>query len=162
MGFCRTNLFKRLESIDDCGQWDPAKDTKLTSLIDLLTKRHRKEKIIVFSQFADTVRYLERRLKSAGIKAMAAVSGDTADPTSFAWRFSPGSNNKRDKIGPDQELRILIATDVLSEGQNLQDGAIIVNYDLPWARAPGLSWRSAPRLDADYRLNPRPANVRRS
>jgi hypothetical protein len=31
------------------------------------------------------------------------------------------------------ELRILIATDVLSEGQNLQDGAIIVNYDLPWA-----------------------------
>jgi superfamily II DNA or RNA helicase len=122
-----------LKIIKDCGQWDPEKDTKLNSLIDLLTKKHPKEKIIVFSQFADTVRYLERRLKSAGIKAMAGVSGETSDPTSFAWRFSPASNNKRDKIGPDQELRVLIATDVLSEGQNLQDGAIIVNYDLPWA-----------------------------
>lgn len=64
---------------------------------------------------------------------MAAVSGETSDPTSFAWRFSPNSNNKRDRIQPDEELRILIATDVLSEGQNLQDGAILVNYDLPWA-----------------------------
>jgi len=122
-----------LKIIDDCGQWNPTKDTKLTSLIDVLTKRHPQEKIIVFSQFADTVRYLERRLKSSGIKAMAAVSGETSDPTSFAWRFSPVSNNKRDEIGPDQELRVLIATDVLSEGQNLQDSAIIVNYDLPWA-----------------------------
>src|SRR5690606_15030380 len=46
---------------------------------------------------------------------------------------SPVSNNRREQIKPEQELRILIATDVLSEGQNLQDGAIVVNYDLPWA-----------------------------
>ncbi len=97
----------------------------------MLTKKHPKEKVLVFSQFADTVRYLERRLKGAGVNAMAAVSGDTSDPTSFAWRFSPGSNNKRDKIKIAEELRVLIATDVLSEGQNLQDGAILVNYDLP-------------------------------
>ena len=37
------------------------------------------------------------------------------------------------QIAPDQELRVLVATDVLSEGQNLQDGAIVVNFDLPWA-----------------------------
>jgi len=43
------------------------------------------------------------------------------------------SNNKRDQIRPEDELRVLIATDVLSEGQNLQDCAIVVNYDLPWA-----------------------------
>lgn len=122
-----------LKILDDCGQWDPGKDTKLASLLDLLTKKHPKEKIIIFSQFADTVRYLERQLKSGAIKSMAAVSGKTSDPTSFAWRFSPGSNNKRDKIKPDEELRVLIATDVLSEGQNLQDAAILVNYDLPWA-----------------------------
>lgn len=54
-------------------------------------------------------------------------------PTSYAWRFSPASNNKRDRVTPAQELRVLLATDVLSEGQNLQDGAIVVNYDLPWA-----------------------------
>lgn len=122
-----------LKILDDCGPWDPAKDTKLAALIDLLTKKHPNEKVIVFSQFADTVRYLDWQLKQSGLKSMAAVSGETFDPTSFAWRFSPGSNNKRDKIKDDDELRVLIATDVLSEGQNLQDGAILVNYDLPWA-----------------------------
>lgn len=128
-----TDSARLLKILDDCGDWDHAKDTKLTALIELLTRKHSKEKVLVFSQFADTVRYLERRLKGAGLKDMAAVSGETSDPTSFAWRFSPGSNNKRDKVKPEEELRVLIATDVLSEGQNLQDGAILVNYDLPWA-----------------------------
>ena len=122
-----------LKIIDDCGQWDPSKDAKLAALSDLLTKKHPGEKVMIFSQFADTVRYLERQLKAKGLKSLAAVSGETSDPTEFAWRFSPGSNNKRSTIKPDDELRILIATDVLSEGQNLQDGAILVNYDLPWA-----------------------------
>lgn len=128
-----TDSARLLKIIDDCGQWDPSKDTKLASLFDLLTKKHPKEKIIIFSQFADTVRYLERQLKARGLKSIAAVTGETSDPTSFAWRFSPSSNNKRDKFKVDEELRVLIATDVLSEGQNLQDGAILVNYDLPWA-----------------------------
>lgn len=64
---------------------------------------------------------------------MEGVTGDSEDPTRLAWRFSPTSNGKREVISPDQELRILIATDVLSEGQNLQDGHVIVNFDLPWA-----------------------------
>ena len=62
---------------------------------------------------------------------MAAATGDSPDVTKLAWRFSPRSNEK-DDLG-NGELRILIATDVLSEGQNLQDCAIVVNYDLPWA-----------------------------
>ena len=49
------------------------------------------------------------------------------------WRFSPVSNNKGSVVGPESELRVLVATDVLSEGQNLQDCSIVVNYDLPWA-----------------------------
>src|SRR5205085_6207794 len=40
---------------------------------------------------------------------------------------------KRAQIAPEDELRVLIATDVLSEGQNLQDASIVVNFDLPWA-----------------------------
>src|SRR4029079_6459771 len=40
---------------------------------------------------------------------------------------------KRNRYAPDEELRVLIATDVLSEGQNLQDCSVVVNYDLPWA-----------------------------
>ena len=122
-----------LEVLSDCGDWSPAKDTKLEALIELLSKTHPTEKVIVFSQFADTVRYLHRQLKARGIKSLAGVTGDTEDPTSVAWRFSPQSNRKREKILSEDELRVLIATDVLSEGQNLQDGAILVNYDLPWA-----------------------------
>src|SRR5205814_8960126 len=85
------------------------------------------------TQFADTVRYLGGQLRAQKISNAAAVTGNSADPTMYAWRFSPESNNKQETIKPDDELRVLIATDVLSEGQNLQDGAIIVNYDLPWA-----------------------------
>jgi hypothetical protein len=116
-----------------CGDWDPAKDTKLEALHALLTKKHPNEKVIVFTQFADTVRYLETQLRSRGLKRFAGVTGDVEDPTGFAWRFSPVSNNKRDRVSAGDELRVLVATDVLSEGQNLQDGAIIVNFDLPWA-----------------------------
>ena len=115
------------------GAWEPAKDAKLNALLHLLTKRHPQEKILVFTQFADTARYLETQLKTAGISRATGVTGDSSDPTALAWRFSPVSNNKRERIAPEEELRILITTDVLSEGQNLQDCAIIVNYDLPWA-----------------------------
>ena len=64
---------------------------------------------------------------------MAGVTGNSDDPTGFAHRFSPVSNQKQDKITDEGELRVLIATDVLSEGQNLQDCHVVVNYDLPWA-----------------------------
>lgn len=116
-----------------CKRWQPEKDAKLNELFTLLTKKHREEKVLVFSQFADTVRYLEDQLKARGVSKLAGVTGDLDNPTAFAWRFSPVSNNKRERISRDEELRILIATDVLSEGQNLQDCSIVVNFDLPWA-----------------------------
>ena len=122
-----------LSVLTRCGEWRPEKDTKLAALHELLTKRHPKEKIIVFTQFADTLRYLEDQLRVRGVERFAGVTGQAEDPTSYAWRFSPVSNNKRDRVSSEQELRILLATDVLSEGQNLQDSAIVVNFDLPWA-----------------------------
>ena len=102
-------------------------------LHELITKKHPGEKVLVFSQFADTVIYLSNQLTSLGVKRMAEATGDTDDPTKIAWRFSPKSNNKRSEILPENELDVVISTDVLSEGQNLQDGSIVVNYDLPWA-----------------------------
>jgi Helicase conserved C-terminal domain len=84
-------------------------------------------------RLADTVRYLEVQLRARGLQRMAGVTGRSEDLTGYAWRFSPESNRKREKIPPADELRVLLATDVLSEGQNLQDAAIIVNFDLPWA-----------------------------
>ena len=116
-----------------CSDWSASADAKLGALVDLVTKKHPKEKVLVFSQFADTVDYLARELKDAGIKNTIGVTSDTEDPTAVAWRFSPESNEKRLAVEPRDEIRVLIATDVLSEGQNLQDASIIVNFDLPWA-----------------------------
>ena len=116
--------------LKDCGDWDAQRDAKLATLIDLITVRHPNQKVLVFTQFADTVAYLDAQLQARGVRDIAGVTGQSSDPTELAWRFSPVSNHKN--VG-DNELRVLIATDVLSEGQNLQDCAIIVNYDLPWA-----------------------------
>jgi len=116
-----------------CGAWDPTQDTKLAQLHKLITEDHGKEKLLVFTQFADTARYLAEQLHNRGVLAIASVTGQSADPTELAWRFSPDSNDKRGQIPTAEMLRVLIATDVLSEGQNLQDCAIVVNYDLPWA-----------------------------
>lgn len=115
------------------GPWNPERDNKLAHLQRLLTEVYPNEKVLVFSQFADTVLYLERELTARGITGLAGVTGVSADPTEMARRFSPVSNDCRDQISPRDELRCLIATDVLSEGQNLQDCHIVVNYDLPWA-----------------------------
>jgi hypothetical protein len=122
-----------LRVLVECGTWDASRDAKLSALVDLLTRQHPDEKVLIFTQFADTVYYLTNQLKSQGIKAIEGVTGDAADPTALAWRFSPVSNDKRNQVNPLEELRMLVATDVLSEGQNLQDAAIVVNYDLPWA-----------------------------
>lgn len=117
---------------DTCGRWDPARDAKLDALHRLVEHTHPHEKILVFTQFADTVRYLETQLRARGVTHIAGVTGDDEDPTSVARRFSPNSTMWRERVRHDAELRILLATDVLSEGQNLQDAAIIVNFDLPW------------------------------
>lgn len=115
------------------GEWDSDRDAKLTELLELVNTSHGSEKILIFTQFADTVTYLVDQLQRRGVQKIAAVTGDSGDPTRLAWRFSPISNGKRTEVSSDQELRVLIATDVLSEGQNLQDAAIVVNFDLPWA-----------------------------
>ena len=142
----RADLFKRslesellsdsnalLDILHTYGDWDPARDAKLDALDALLTETFPDQKVLVFSQFADTVDYLEAQLKKRGLSEMAGVTGNAADPTQLAWRFSPVSNQRPGQGKPERELRVLVATDVLSEGQNLQDCHVVVNYDLPWA-----------------------------
>ena len=126
-----------LELLAEHGPWRPERDAKLRALRDLVARDHPDRKVLVFSQFADTVRYLERELPRLdddgdGL-ALAAVTGDSGDPSELARRFSPVSNGARGAVSADDEIRVLLATDVLSEGQNLQDCAVVVNYDLPWA-----------------------------
>lgn len=129
----RTDAEALLKLLQKCGEWDAGKDEKLNALFSLLSKKHPNEKVIVFTQFADTVRYLENQLKAQRVTKLSGVTGDSSNPTELAWSFSPESNNKRAYIKPEDELRVLVATDILSEGQNLQDCPIVVNYDLPWA-----------------------------
>ena len=113
------------------GQWDPEHDRKLQELIKLIAKTHAKDKVLVFTQFADTARYLAREVRHAGITHVEVATGASADPYALACRFSPKSNNKA--VVKADEVRVLICTDVLSEGQNLQDSNVVVNFDLPWA-----------------------------
>jgi hypothetical protein len=113
------------------GNCNPSSDAKLGALVELLQQQHPTDKVLIFTQFADTANYLARALKDQGIQQVGLATGQSADPTALAWRFSPISNEK--PIPASEQLRVLVATDVLSEGQNLQDCAIILNYDLPWA-----------------------------
>ena len=113
------------------GPWDPAHDNKWLALRNLLERSHGKDKVLVFTQFADTARYLARESRKAGIDQVAVATGASVDPYALACRFSPKSNSKT--VSKADELRVLICTDVLSEGQNLQDSNVVVNFDLPWA-----------------------------
>ncbi|WP_264293336.1 C-terminal helicase domain-containing protein [Rhodococcus rhodochrous] len=89
----------------------------------------------MFTEYKDTADYIGAVLRDAGIAGVGVATGDSEDPTALAHRFSPRSNALpgQEASEIDDELRVLVATDVLSEGQNLQDAHIVVNYDLPWA-----------------------------
>lgn len=113
--------------------WKPSQDRQLNALHDLITVKHPTEKVLVFTQFADTAYYLAKELKERGIEKIDLATGNSEEPTLLAQRFSPMSNNKPEINEQNKDLRVLIATDVLSEGQNLQDAHVILNYDLPWA-----------------------------
>jgi superfamily II DNA or RNA helicase len=121
---------KLIKLLKNAGEWDSARDTKLATLLDLINNKHPKEKILIFSQYADTVRYLYDELKNH-VDSIEMACGDTDDPTDIAYRFSPISNFYKFREG-EKEIRVVISTDVLSEGQNLQDAYIVLNYDLPW------------------------------
>ncbi len=120
-----------LQMVELCGDWKPDEDKKLDELEKMLSTTHRNEKVIIFTQYSDTAVYVYRQLVERGITQIDKVTGNSKNPTAIVDRFSPKSNCA-DVPAADQ-IRVLIATDVLSEGQNLQDAHVIVNFDLPWA-----------------------------
>lgn len=125
------------ELLDSFGSWDAAKDSKLNALVDLLRDDYPGEKVLVFTEYADTAEYVANALDGAKVANVGLATGDSEDPAALARRFSPESNrlpgDDDSRTSPDDPIDVLIATDVLSEGQNLQDSHIVVNYDLPWA-----------------------------
>ena len=138
----RHDLLKDNETItrllERFGDWDSTRDSKINALVDLLTNDHPGEKVLVFTEYSDTADYIANALTEAGVANVALATGDTENPAEIARRFSPNSNRlpSDDPSVPvevERPVDVLVATDVLSEGQNLQDSHIIVNYDLPWA-----------------------------
>ena len=121
----------------------PNQDAKLETLKQLLSKDLKGQKAIVFTYYRDTARYLYRELggergedfrKQAEEPSIRRMDGGAspAERSRLIQAFAPQSNNRPDLVGSDSEVDILISTDVLSEGQNLQDCGVLVNYDLHW------------------------------
>lgn len=121
-----------IQMIEFCGDWQQQTDEKLNELQQLIEGEHKDDKMIVFTQYSDTARYIYNQLRKRGVEAIDYATGDSDNPTAIVERFSPVSNEKPD-MPKSEQTRVLIATDVLSEGQNLQDAHVIVNFDLPWA-----------------------------
>jgi superfamily II DNA or RNA helicase len=98
-------------------------DSKFSELLDELGKflsAHPDEKAVVFSTFRPTLRYLGRRLAEAGIEC-ETIHGDIKDRDAVLSRFET-----------DPRIRILLSSEVGSEGIDLQFCRTIINYDLPW------------------------------
>ena len=112
----------------------PDKDAKLQVLLAGLKKGIPKarNKVLIFTQYADTAEYLFENINPGRkYSDIESIFGTDKSKARMAARFSPLSN-PHIQIGNDQELRILVATDVMSEGLNLQDGDVVLNYDLHW------------------------------
>jgi superfamily II DNA or RNA helicase len=125
------------------GKEDPAKDDKLQKLLKLLTGEPeegdpdiRGQKVIIFTEFRDTARYLLRQLRDvARLKDVEETdSTRKIDREELIKRFAPYYNCEPEQV-PEylaRPVNILISTDVLSEGLNLQDASLLINYDLHW------------------------------
>jgi superfamily II DNA or RNA helicase/HKD family nuclease len=141
--------------LDESRSFEPSHDDKLKKLIRLLkSKDLTGRKVLIFTEFADTARYLRRELEKAGIDGVAELDSSTKINRAEAIRrFSPyynGLNSAALQALGQKETRVLIATDVLSEGLNLQDATRLINYDIHWNPV-----RLMQRIGrVDRRLNP--------
>ena len=131
---------------------DVARDAKLAELQNVLNNKvtwpsvnkegSHNRKVLVFTTFADTANYLYDHLRAwvcseLGVHIAVVTGGQSGNQSSVGSRefteilsrFSPIA---QDAIAGLEQIDILIATDCLSEGQNLQDCDLVVNYDIHW------------------------------
>jgi SNF2 family DNA or RNA helicase len=106
---------------------------------DLLERGDRAEKLIIFTQFTDTVEYLEAALEQFQQRSLlddhveiASATSDSPNVERTIQRFAPKANGARDDVDPSKEIDILVTTDVAGEGVNLQDANLVINYDIHW------------------------------
>ncbi len=136
-----TEIWHRIKDIT------AADDAKLARLKALLASEElRGQKVLVFSYYKDTARYLYKHLghpespeavafleSLGGAKMRRLDSGASPkERLRTVQAFAPRANQRPEWVSSERELDILISTDVLSEGQNLQDCGLLINYDLHW------------------------------
>jgi superfamily II DNA/RNA helicase len=135
---CFDDLDQIAEFLDELRKFKSSHDDKLQALIKLLKSDPvmKKHKVLLFSEYMATARYLRQELTKAGIEGVdevdSAVKRDRGD---IIRQFAPyynGSSSAELAAESMSETRILISTDVLSEGLNLQDATRIINYDIHW------------------------------
>ncbi|MDZ4720030.1 MAG: helicase-related protein [Roseiflexaceae bacterium] len=132
-------MIERIEIIRHRAQSGAVHDDKLEQLKRALqTAPLLGKKLLIFSYYEETARYLHDQLcqdqawlGTVGNPSIALLTGrhDAAQRKAVIQRFAPQANNA---IGINNTIDILISTDVLSEGQNLQDAGALINYDLHW------------------------------
>ncbi len=131
------DLNEIVKFLQESRKFEPKHDDKLKKLIRLLkSKEVMGQKVLIFTEFADTARYLKKHLEEADIKGVAQVDSSTKRNRAeviqcFAPYYNGLSSPELIQRG-DKEIRILISTDVLSEGLNLQDASRMMNYDIHW------------------------------
>lgn len=130
-------LIEVLEKQLDLLQSDPSKTKTFINLLEKIQQeKPAGSKVLVFSYYADTVEYLRQHIpqesqliNSTNTAFLSSKNGNESED--LARRFSPISKNYT-LAENESELNYLISTDVLSEGQNLQDCGILINFDLHW------------------------------
>ena len=123
--------------LDELKDYDTANDDKLQTLIRLMKTDPdlRNNKVLIFTEYQDTARYIAQELEATGIAPLDQVDGQKANASKAVHAFSPYYNGSDSlhltEIGIP-EIRVLVSTDVLAEGLNLQDATCIINYDIHW------------------------------
>ena len=130
------DIFEKMYALVEC--ISPDEDDKLLTLKDWLFTDDNSDsplaskKCLIFTQFADTAQYLYENLNEDLDPSIEAIYGSGGDKSLVAGRFAPKANPKHKPKGEFTELNLVISTDVLSEGLNLQDCDQVINYDLHW------------------------------
>ncbi len=160
MPHVRDDMDLLLDILTRCRQYlTPDTDDKLARLVKRLNDDLAGHKVAIFTEFRDTARYLHQELRSrCDLKPEQIEEIDSTrdiDREEVIKRFAPYYNCRPEELEEYQKrpLQVLVSTDVLSEGLNLQDANRIVNYDLHWNPV-----RLMQRIGrVDRRLDPPPA-----
>ena len=141
-------LYSQIDKICEEVKLDYSKDDKLRELVYLLDSLYKgknevfegkAKKVILFSQFIDTIEHLEKGINwmkdqghiNKNIK-MGTATSKTANIDKVIESFAPKANYVIERYSEEQQIDLLIATDVMGEGLNLQDSNIVINYDIHW------------------------------